>query len=112
MSRPDLSRRLVLEEPTRVPDGAGGAATAWEPLGTLWAEVTSLAPREALAVGGPTQRLPLRVVVRGAPVGAPSRPRAGQRLREGTRLYLIDSVAEDDALGRFLLCLAHEEAVP
>lgn len=112
MSRPHLSRRLVLEESVRTSDGAGGAITAWAPKGELWAEVTPQAPREALSVGGPTQRLPLRILLRGAPHGAPSRPRAGQRLREGTRVYLVDSVAEADALGRFLLCLAHEEAVP
>lgn len=112
MSLPQLSRRLVLEQPTRVPDGAGGAATTWSPKGTLWAEVTPLPPREAQAAGGPTQRLPFRVLVRGAPTGSPQRPVPGQRLREGARLYAIDSVAEADAFGRFLLCLAHEEVVP
>lgn len=112
MSRPNLSRRLVLEEAARTPDGAGGASTTWTTRGTLWADVTPQAPREVLTVAGPTQRLPVRILVRGAPLGAPSRPRAGQRLREGARLYLIDSVTEADALGGILLCLAHEEAVP
>lgn len=33
MTRPDLSRRLLLEGPVRVPDGAGGFAETWQPLG-------------------------------------------------------------------------------
>lgn len=106
------TRRLILEEATRSSDGAGGAETSWAAKGTLWAEVTPLSPRSAQAAAGPTQLLPVRILLRGAPMGAPSRPKAGQRLREGARLYLIDAVTEADPLGRTLLCLAHEEVVP
>jgi len=35
MSAPVLSRRLVLEAPVRVPDGAGGVIESWASLGTL-----------------------------------------------------------------------------
>ncbi|MFU1605744.1 head-tail adaptor protein [Sulfitobacter pontiacus] len=47
------------------------------------------------------------VTVRGAPVGDPGAPR--QRASEGTRAYQIQSVAEQDAQGRYLACLTHEE---
>jgi head-tail adaptor len=47
-------------------------------------------------------------MVRGAPVGAPSRPVAGQRFREGARIYPILAVAEADPEGRYLVCHAEE----
>ena len=46
--------------------------------------------------------------MRGAPVGAASRPRADQRLREGARVYDILTVSERDAGGRYLEILAEE----
>ena len=49
-----------------------------------------------------------RIVVRGAPVGAPSRPRPEQRLREGGRVFYILTVAEHDADGRYLEIVAEE----
>ena len=109
MNTPRLSRRLSLEAPTRTADGAGGFTQGWTALGTLWAEVAPAAPRLAAQPGATESRLPLRITVRGAPFGSPSRPEAGQRIRDGTRIFPIASVAEDFG-GRFLLCLAHEEA--
>ena len=109
MKAPRLSRRLVLEAPTRVPDGAGGFTCTWAALGTLWADLVPGTPRLSDRPGAAEQRLPLRVTLRGAASGAPSRPVPGQRFREGARLYAIQSVAEADPDGRFLLCLAHEE---
>jgi head-tail adaptor len=50
-----------------------------------------------------------RIVVRAAPPGAPSRPQAGQRFREGGRLFAIRAVAEAGGAGRFLVCFAEEE---
>ncbi|MCE8471036.1 head-tail adaptor protein, partial [Rhodovulum sulfidophilum] len=47
--------------------------------------------------------------VRGAPPGAPSRPAAGQRFREGTRYFHIRAVTEHDARGLYLACYAEEE---
>lgn len=109
MRSPRLSRRLQLEAPVRNPDGAGGFVTTWTTLGTLWAELEPGTTRVAAQPGGTESRLPIRVVVRAAPLGAPRRPVAGQRFRDGTRLYAIASVTQADPLGRFLTCLAHEE---
>jgi head-tail adaptor len=39
MTRRFLSRRLVLEAPDRVPDGAGGFSETWVALGHVWAEI-------------------------------------------------------------------------
>ncbi|WP_210527515.1 head-tail adaptor protein [Rubellimicrobium arenae] len=110
MTAPRLSRRLILKAPTRQPDGAGGFTRGWTALGALWAEVAPGTPRVTAQPGLAEARLPLRITLRGAPVGAPSRPVAGQRFRDGARIYAIDSVNESDLGGRFLLCLSHEEA--
>lgn len=110
MTAPRLTRALVLEAPVRVPDGAGGFAAGWEPRGTLWAEVVPASGGRVAAEGLAPQRLRHRITVRAAPSGAASRPVAGQRLREGARIFAITGVTERDAEGRYLLCFA-EEAV-
>ena len=103
-----LRRRLTLEARVAVPDGSGGFEVAWEALGLVWAEVEALAGGESFAGGRPWPRQRYRIVVRGAPIGAPSRPRADQRFREGNRVLDILSVAERDGEGWFLEILAEE----
>ena len=109
MKLPVLNRKLVLEAPERMPDGAGGYAETWAARGTLWAEVDARAGREAEAAGLALATVALRITVRAAPEGAPSRPAPGQRFREGTRVYRILAVAERDAAARYLTCFAREE---
>lgn len=111
MSLPVLSRPLVLEAPQRVPDGAGGYEIGWAPLGTLWAEVASGTGREAAIGGAATSRLALKITVRAAPQGAPSRPLPDQRFRDGARIYTILAVSERDRAGHYLVCHAQEETV-
>ncbi len=109
MRRPVLSRPLVLESVVRHSDGAGGFVESWTALGTLWAEVRprSGGERDREEVG--VSRLDVRVTVRAAPAGASTRPEAGQRFREGARIFRILAVTEPDISGRFLTCLAREE---
>jgi head-tail adaptor len=109
MNAPNLNRALVLEGATRTPDGAGGYSEAWSALGTLWAEVLPGSGNDVLGEERMLSAVPYRVTVRGARVGAPSRPKAGQRFREGTRLFLIQAVTERDPQGRYLTCFAREE---
>ncbi|MEM8653617.1 MAG: phage head closure protein [Pseudomonadota bacterium] len=109
MSLPRLNRRLTLESPARVPDGAGGYAESWTPLGVLWAAVKARTGRETVVAGAPVSAVPYEVVVRGAPVGHPERPIPEQRFRDGSRLFHIRSVSERDPEGRYLTCLADEE---
>ncbi|KJS41681.1 MAG: tail protein, partial [Roseovarius sp. BRH_c41] len=52
------------------------------------------------------------ITVRAAPQGAASRPEAGQRLRDGARIFAILSVTEADGAGRYLSLWAQEEVVP
>ena len=107
-----LSRKLLLEARERVPDGSGGFGTVWQPLGTLWGDVEAMGGREDFIGGRPRARAKLRILVRAAPVGAPSRPQADQRLREGARIFNILAVAEHDAAGRYLQIIAEEGVLP
>lgn len=109
MNAPHLNRALVLESAVRTPDGAGGFTEAWTALGMLWAEVLPGSGSDILGEERMLSAVPYRVTVRGAPVGATSRPTAGQRFREGARLFLIQAVTEHDPDGRYLTCFAREE---
>ena len=109
MRTPRLNRRLTLEEPLRSPDGAGGHHAAWAELGALWAGIDPTGTRVQPIPAAQGTSAPLRITVRAAPPGAPSRPRPGQRFRDGVRFYAISAVQEADPTGRFLLCLALEE---
>lgn len=109
MKIPRLSRKLLLEAPERVDDGAGGYVTEWQPVGVLWAQITARTGRETAAAGAPISAMSYRIIVRGASFGAPERPKPEQRFREGERLFIIQAVAEDDVDGRYLTCFATEE---
>ena len=110
MKAPRLDRRVVLEDRRRADDGAGGWTETWQALGEMWAELRAGLGREKNQDFATISAVHYRVIVRGAPVGAPSRPVAGQRFRMGARLFAIVGVAEHDRAGRFLTCFAFEEA--
>lgn len=109
MSQIHLSRKLVLEDPARTPDGSGGFAPGWVPLGQLWAEVKAGSGRELTGLTAPVATVTYRITVRAAPAGAMSRPKPEQRFREGERVFHILAVSERDPAGRFLTCHAQEE---
>lgn len=109
MNAPHLNRALVLEGVVRTPDGAGGFTTTWTALGTLWAEVLPGSGSDTLGEERMLSAVPCRITVRGATVGSSSRPVAGQRFREGTRLFWIQAVTERDQFGRYLTCFCREE---
>ncbi|WP_027259102.1 head-tail adaptor protein [Leisingera aquimarina] len=103
---PKLTRKLVLEDPQRSSDGAGGFTETWVALGTLWAEVKPLSGRLS---GDGLSLQKYRITLRAAPEGFASRPRPDQRFRDINRLYRIDAVAESDPDARCLTCFAVEE---
>lgn len=109
MTAPHLNRALVLEGAVRSADGAGGYTQVWTALGTLWAEVLPGSGNDALGEERMLSAVPYRITVRAAPQGGASRPVAGQRFREGARLFLIKAVTERDPKGRYLTCFAREE---
>ncbi|MEO0765955.1 MAG: head-tail adaptor protein [Pseudomonadota bacterium] len=111
MSVPRLNRRLTLESPGRVPDGAGGFEQSWTALGVLWAQLKARTGRETQVAAAALSTVPYTIVVRAAPVGDPQRPVPEQRFRDGARVFHIRSVAEADPEGRYLTCIADEEVV-
>ena len=104
-----LTRRLTLEEAQSTPDGSGGFAQSWIALGVRWADMRHGSGRERAAEFATVSSVPYRITVRAAPFGAPSRPKPDQRFREGTRLFRILAVADNDDQGRYLTCFAQEE---
>lgn len=109
MRRPRLNRQLVLETRGQTPDGAGGYETLWMPVGVIWAEVIARTGRDRSGGAGPISATAYRITVRAAPVGSSERPVPGQRLRDVTRVYRIEAVAERDLDARYLTCFAEEE---
>ncbi len=109
MAHVNLNRKLVLEAPQRAPDGAGGFSETWIQLGTLWAEVKARTGRETLGEAVSLSNTGYRITVRAAEFGAPSRPAPEHRFRDGSRIFRILAVAEQDCNGRFLTCFADEE---
>ena len=109
MTAHQLSRRLTLEAPVQMPDGAGGHTLSWTELGHHWADIRASRGRETAVPGGRAGQLALKIVVRATPQGAPSRPRPEQRFREGARLFEIATVAEMPGRPDLLVCYATEE---
>lgn len=112
MARPVLLNwRLFLEERQRVSDGAGGFSETWVQLGQLWGEIQTRSVQATEVSAGGTSLERHRILVRGAAEGDPRRPLTGQRFRNGSKAYTIDSVSENDASGMYLLCWTREEVL-
>lgn len=111
MVAPRLNRPLVLEVPQRSPDEAGGFTETWIARGTLWADLSARIGREAEGEATSVGRAAFRITVRAAPQDSPRRPQAGQRLRDGARLFNILAVTEQDPGARYLTCWTEEEVV-
>ena len=109
MSGVRLSRKLVLEAPQNVADGAGGFVRGWAILGTMWGEVSPGAGREMVGVEVVLASVPYKITVRAAAVGSPRRPKPEQRLRDGARVFTILAVTEHDQDAQYLTCFAREE---
>lgn len=103
------SRRLILERSEAVADGAGGFSRVWPEIGTLWGDVRMRSGDLRDTEFGQTPRLRLRVKTQAVPEGHEMRPRVGDRLRDGGRLYQISALHEGDPLGRTLVLLVSEE---
>ena len=112
MTRPVLLNwLLILEERQRVSDGVGGFLETWVQLGQLWGEIQTRSVQATEVSAGTTSLERHRILVRGAAEGDPRRPAAGQRFRNGSKAYSIDSVSENDASASYLLCWTREEVL-
>jgi head-tail adaptor len=108
---PALRRRLALERADAADDGAGGLDRAWRIAGLHWAEVAALEGGARVVDGVATGGVTHRVTIHGAAHGAGARPVAGDRFREGRRVFRIEAVAEADPSGRYLVCWVEEAAL-
>ena len=104
-----FNRKLVLERPEKVADNAGGFEVTWVEQGVLWANIQRRSARETASLDAPVAEVKYRILVRGAPIGSTMRPKIDQRLREGTRAFVIDAVSEADPVASYLECWAREE---
>lgn len=109
MSHVNLNRRLMLETPERISDGAGGYGDNWRQVGEIWAQIAARTGREVTDGTAQVSSTSYMITVRAAPWGAPSRPKPEQRLRGGGRIFRIEAVTDRDPLGRYLTCYAQEE---
>ena len=107
-----FSRKLALEARANVDDGAGGSAGDWQVLGVHWAEMRQRSGRLETGLGGGVSRATYNVRVRAVGPEQPSRPRPGQRFRDGVRVYLIRSVTDARDGAPYLDCLTDEEVLP
>lgn len=98
-----LRRRLILEAPVATPDGLGGATQAYATVAALWAQVEWTSGNERWRAGRPEQFATHRVTLRWR-----AGLNAGQRLRDGARIYEIRAVDDPDGSRRRLICLVEE----
>ena len=100
----ELKHRLMLEAPSRSPDGGGGASLTWEPVAELWGAIRPLTGGEGVEADGLKGRVTHEIWIRRRAGVVPE-----MRFALGSRLF--DIRAALDAGGRFLKCLV-EERVP
>ncbi len=98
-----LRRRLRLEAAMATPDGLGGTTQVYETVAAVWAQLEWIAGGERWRLGRPEQVATHRVTLRWR-AGVD----AGQRLRDGDRLFDIRAVADPDGGRRRLVCLVQE----
>lgn len=109
MTAPRPTIPLVLESPEREADQMGGYRMVWRPLGILYAQMRAGSGSERQGEIGAESVVSWRITVRAARGRDPRRPRPEQRFRMGERVFRIEAVAEADAAGLWLACLAREE---
>jgi SPP1 family predicted phage head-tail adaptor len=85
----ELRRRLVLEAPIEVSDGAGGVTRGYEAATTLWAQVTPVSTRADIAADSLGAATRHSIVIRARPDIT-----TRHRFREGARVYRIVTVRE------------------
>lgn len=98
-----LRRRLILEAPAATPDGIGGAIQSFAVVAAFWAQVQWLSGSERWRGGRPEQFATHRVILRWR-----AGMDAGQRLRDGERLYEIRTIGDPDGGRRRLVALVEE----
>ena len=84
-----LNRRLTLEAPVEIADGAGGVTRSYAAVATLWAAVEPIAARHDVVAAAAGATVTHRIVIRYA-----SDITTRHRLRDGAQLYRIVTLRE------------------
>ena len=98
-----MRHRLILEQPSRVGDGGGGAVETWNPVAEVWAAITPIAGSEHVVGEAIEGRATHAIDIRHRPGVAPA-----MRLRFGVRIFDIIAVIDIGERGRRLRCHCRE----
>jgi len=99
----DLDRRLTLEAPVEVDDGAGGVSRSYQAVTTLWAQVTAVSAHADVAAASLGAIVTHSIVIR-----APRAVTPFHRFRDGARIFRVVAVRESPDR-RFLEIHAEEQ---
>lgn len=99
-----LRTRLVLEQATPAPDGAGGYTPAWSPVAIIFGWVEPVAASSRFSAGQGLESATHRITIRRR-----GDVRGGMRFSLGTRRLTIETARDPDGSGRYLECMAREE---
>jgi SPP1 family predicted phage head-tail adaptor len=100
-----LNRRLVLEEPVIVPDGAGGVVRTYQTLTTVWAALVPVSASNVVVADGEGVTVTHRITIRGGPEVT-----TRHRFRFGARAFQVVALRDRDGDGRFVEIEAQERA--
>lgn len=106
-----FTRLMAIEEGMASDDGYGGQIYQWMELGKHWVSLRPFSGSERPFAGADISLARYKITLRAAPEGSQMRPKPNQRFREGERLFLIETVADLDADGRFIECRVREEVL-
>ena len=98
-----LDRRLTLEEPVEIADGAGGVTRGYQVVATLWAQVMPVSARGTVDAERSSAVATHRIRLRSR-----SDLTTRHRLRDGNAIYRIVALHDPDGRGRFLQIEAEE----
>lgn len=98
-----LRHRLILEEPVRLDDEAGGASETWREVATLWASIRARSGKETLAADQFAGRVNSEITIRYRPDVVPA-----MRFRSQNRIFAILAVLDEDGRRRWQKCLCEE----
>jgi SPP1 family predicted phage head-tail adaptor len=98
-----LSHRLMLEAPTRAPDGGGGASVTWSLVGEVWGAILSVSGGESVEADGVRGRITHEIWIRHRDGVVPE-----MRFVLESRVFDIQAVLEQGGRRRFLKCLVEE----
>lgn len=98
-----LRRRLRIEVPSLSAKEGGGAAVAWQSMGTMWAELIPLAGREVFQADGVSAIAMYEIRTRFRAEVTPE-----MRFVMGERVFEIRAVRDIEGRRRWLSCLCEE----